>query len=159
MPLELLRIDERLIHGQVLVGWGHPLDLDFYIVVDEALASSEWEQELWASALADTESAEFMGVDEAVRRFGELDRREGRGALLTRDTATMRALAERGCLEGRAVNVGGVYAAEGRKQILDYVHLSPGEIDDLRVIGDRAAVSARSLPTAPEVRLDARKLR
>ncbi|WP_420448139.1 PTS sugar transporter subunit IIB [Candidatus Palauibacter sp.] len=158
MPLELLRIDERLIHGQVLVGWGSPLDLDFYIVVDEALASSEWEQELWASALADEESAEFVGVDEAARRFGELDSREGRGALLTRDTATMRALAERGCLDGRSVNVGGLYAAKGRKRILDYVHLSPEEIGDLRVIGERAAVCARSLPTAPEVRIDASRL-
>lgn len=159
MPLELLRIDERLIHGQVLVGWGRPLDLEFYIVVDEALASSEWEQELWASALADGESAEFLGVDETVRRFGELSRRAARGALLTRDTGTMRALAERGCLDGRTVNVGGVYAARGRKKILEYVHLSPEETEDLRAIGEHASVSARNLPTAPEVRLDARKLR
>ena len=158
MPLELLRIDERLIHGQVLVGWGRPLNLDFYVVVDEALASSEWEQELWASALADAESAEFLGVDEAARRFGELCARVERGALLTRDT-TMRALAEHGCLDGRTVNVGGVYPAGGRKKILDYVHLSPEEIEDLRAIGERASVSARNLPTAREVRLDARKLR
>ena len=159
MPLELLRIDERLIHGQVLVGWGRPLDLDFYIIVDEALASSEWERELWASALADEERAEFLGVDEAARRFGELSARVERGALLTRDTGTMRALAERGCLDGRTVNVGGVYAAAGRKKILDYVHLSPEEAEDLRAIGEHASVSARNLPTAPEVRLDARKLR
>lgn len=159
MPLELLRIDERLIHGQVLVGWGRPLSLDFYIVVDEALASSEWEQELWSSALADEESAEFLGVDEAARRFVELSARVERGALLTRDTATMRALAERGCLDGRAVNVGGVYPADGRKKILDYVHLAPEEIEDLRVIGAHASVSARNLPTAREVRLDTRNLR
>ncbi len=159
MPIELLRIDERLIHGQVLVGWGRPLALDFYVVVDEALAASEWEQELWASALADEESAEFLGVDEAARRFGELSRRAERGALLTRDTGTMRALAERGCLDGRVVNVGGVYAGEGRRKILDYVHLSPEEAEDLRRIGEHASVNARNLPTAPEIRLDARKLR
>ncbi|MDE2943715.1 MAG: PTS sugar transporter subunit IIB [Gemmatimonadota bacterium] len=159
MPLELLRIDERLIHGQVLVGWGRPLNLGFYIVVDEALASSEWEQELWSSALADEENAEFLGVDETARRFEELGARVERGALLTRDTATMRALAERGCLDGRTVNVGGVYPADGRKKILDYVHLSPEEIEDLQVIGAHASVSARNLPTAREVRLDARKLR
>lgn len=158
MPFALLRIDERLIHGQVLVGWGIPLDLEFYIVVDEALASSEWEQEIWASALGDAESVEFLDVDEAVRRFDELHGRRGRGALLTRDTGTMRALAERGCLDGHAVNVGGVYAAERRKKILDYVHLSPEQIEDLQVIGRHAAVSARSLPTAPVVRLDARRL-
>lgn len=159
MPLALLRIDERLLHGQVLIGWGNPLDLEFYVVVDDALASSEWEQELWASALADEESVEFLGAEEAARRFGELERRTERGALLTRDTATMRALAERGCLDGGTVNVGGVYPAEGRKRFLDHVHLSPGEVEDLRVISEHAVLSARSLPTAPEVRLHAGNLR
>ena len=159
MPLELVRIDERLIHGQVLVGWGRLLDLEFYVVVDDALAASAWEQELWASALGEEEDAEFLEVEEAVRRFAEVGARPERGALLTRDTATMRALAERGCLDGRAVNVGGVYAATGRRKILDYVHLSPEETEDLRAIGKHASVSARNLPTAPEVRLDGGMLR
>ena len=47
MTLELFRIDDRLIHGQVVVGWGQPLDLKFIVLVDDAVATSDWEQELY----------------------------------------------------------------------------------------------------------------
>ena len=47
MALELYRIDDRLIHGQVVVGWGQPLDLRFIVLVDDEVASSDWEQELY----------------------------------------------------------------------------------------------------------------
>ncbi|MGH7674871.1 MAG: PTS sugar transporter subunit IIB, partial [Gemmatimonadales bacterium] len=29
MSIRLFRIDDRLIHGQVVVGWGQPLDVRF----------------------------------------------------------------------------------------------------------------------------------
>ena len=151
MSFRLFRIDERLIHGQVLVGWGNRLGLDYYVIVDDMLAGSEWEQEIWASALGGAATAEFLSVVETRRRFAELDARQGRGALLTRDPATMRALAE--SLDGRPVNVGGLHDAPGRRKVLDYVHLSPDEFEDLKVIARRSPVSARDVPTAREVAL------
>ena len=47
VAIELYRIDDRLIHGQVVVGWGQPLDLGFIVLVDDEVAGSEWEQELY----------------------------------------------------------------------------------------------------------------
>ena len=44
VAIELFRIDDRLIHGQVVVGWGQPRDLAFIVLVDDEVASSEWEQ-------------------------------------------------------------------------------------------------------------------
>ena len=153
MPFALFRIDERLIHGQVIVGWGSRLELDFYVVVDDLLARSDWEQEIRASALGEEAAVDFLSVVEAERRFEELDGRRERGVLLTKDPATMRALAERGCLDGRAVNVGGLHAAPGRRKILDYVYVSAGELEDLRWIGRRCRVAARDVPTARAVAL------
>ena len=46
MTVQLYRVDDRLIHGQVVVGWGQPLDVEFIVLVDDAVAESEWEQEL-----------------------------------------------------------------------------------------------------------------
>ena len=43
----LNRIDDRLIHGQVVVGWGQPLDVRFIVLVDDEVAASEWGQELY----------------------------------------------------------------------------------------------------------------
>ena len=44
MSIALFRIDDRLIHGQVVVGWGQPLELRFIVLVDDEVAGSEWEQ-------------------------------------------------------------------------------------------------------------------
>jgi mannose/fructose/N-acetylgalactosamine-specific phosphotransferase system component IIB len=155
MSLELLRIDDRLLHGQVLVGWGARLGIAYYAVVDDALAESAWEQELYGSALPQGVEVEFLSVEEATRRFEELDARPDRGALLTRGTGAMRALAEAGHLEGRRVNVGGLHDAPGRGRVLDYVYLGTSERADLAAIARRAGtVSARDLPTAAAVPLE-----
>lgn len=153
--IELIRIDERLLHGQVVVGWGQRLDLDHYVVADDDLAASDWEQDLYAGGLPESATALFLTVEAAAARFRRVDERAGRGALLTRTTAAMRSLAEAGVLEGRAVNVGCLGAGEGRSRALDYVHLRPDEAEDLRAIAERSGpVTARDLPSSPEVDLE-----
>lgn len=155
MTLLLFRIDERLLHGQVIVGWGMRLGLDYYVVVDDDLAESEWEQDLYAAGLPEGTAVEFVSVAEAIERFEELDDRDGRGALLTRGTAEMRLLAAEGLLAERRVNLGGLHAAEGRRRVLTYVYLSPEEEADLETIRRAAAgVAARDLPGGREVRLE-----
>lgn len=155
MSIVLYRVDERLLHGQVLVGWGARLSLDHYVIVDDSLAGSEWEKELYAAGAPQDVEILFLSVREAVERLEEIRNRSGAGALLTRCTAAMRRLAEAGLLEGRRVNIGGLHAGPDRRRALEYVHLSPGEERDLRAILSLArAVTARDLPTSPEVRLE-----
>jgi len=153
--IELIRIDERLLHGQVVVGWGQRLDLTYYVVADDELAASDWEQELYAGGLPASARAFFLSVRDAGERFARLDGHAGRGALLTRTTEAMRLLAEAGVLAGRAVNLGCLGGAPGRTRALDYVHLSPEEARDLEAIAERAgSLTARDLPSSPEVSLE-----
>ena len=159
MPIVLHRVDERLLHGQVVVGWGRGLGIGFYVVVDDGIAECEWERELYATALPADSDVYFLTVVEAIRRLPELEARRDAGILLTADTVEMRRLAEAGVLAGHAVNLGGLHSAPGRERVLDYVFLSASQTEDVRVIGDLAAsVSARDLPGSADVRL-ARLLR
>jgi len=154
VTLVLFRIDERLLHGQVIVGWGMRLGIDYYVVVDDELAESDWEKDLYSAGLHDGTSAEFVSVTQALKRFRELDAREGRGALLTRGTAEMRCLAEAGVLSDRRVNLGGLHASEGRRCALTYVYLTPEEAGDLKAIHAASTrVTARDLPAGREVGL------
>lgn len=155
MTLVLFRIDERLLHGQVIVGWGMRLGIDYYVVVDDDLAASGWEREIYSAGLPDGTAVDFVSHSEALELFGELDSREGRGALLTRGTKQMRSLAEAGALVDRRVNLGGLHAMDGRRRVLTYVHLTPEEEDDLKVIQSASiGVTARDLPAGKEVRLE-----
>ncbi|MDH3298698.1 MAG: PTS sugar transporter subunit IIB [Gemmatimonadota bacterium] len=155
MALELFRIDERLLHGQVIVGWGMRLGLQRYVVVDDDLAASEWEQDLYSAGLPPGVSATFLSVSEAVDRLPDLLDAPGRGAVITRSTSAMRELAAAGLLVGRRVNVGGLYGAPDRRMALRYVCLRRDEADDLRAMQAAGArVTARDLPTAREVGLE-----
>ena len=153
MSVVLLRVDERLIHGQVVIGWGHELRPDRYILVDDELAESEWEQELYRLGAVDAEVL-FASVDEARERIGEWRNDAERSILLTRDIPTMRRLSEDRVLEGTKVNLGGIHHGPGRTEVLRYLHLTDQDRRDLEAMVDEGVeVSARDLPEAPRVGL------
>lgn len=158
MTLELYRVDERLLHGQVVVGWGERLDVDYYVVVDAELASSEWEQDLYLSSVPAGVDVIFLDPDAPEEQLGDAREREGVGCLLTRGTAAMRRLAERGFLEGETVNVGCLRAGRDRDlRVTDYVHLAADERADLRAVAERAGeVVCRDLPDSRPVPVEPR---
>jgi len=119
MPILLFRVDERLIHGQVVVGWGSRLDPDRYVVVDDALADSEWEQELHGLGVPEGAEARFVDVAGARASLDRWRASERRVMLLTRDLETMLELARGGLLAGEAVNLGGIHHATGREKVLE----------------------------------------
>ena len=154
MPIVLFRVDERLIHGQVVIGWGHHLWPGRYLVVDDELAGSPWEQDLYRLGAGEADVV-FVSVEEARLRVAEWRDVSERSILLTRDIATMKRLASGGVLEGAAVNLGGIHHGPGRDEVLTYLHLTDKDRDDLRAIVDEGvSVSARDLPDAHRVSLE-----
>ncbi len=154
MSIELFRIDDRLIHGQVVVGWGQPLEIDLIVLVDDEVAGSEWEQELYRMGVPPTMKVVFETVESAARNLPEHQASKNRAILLTADIDTMRRMVETGAAVP-AVNVGGIHHKEGRTQRLRYVFLAPEEEAALRAIAERGVrVTARDVPGAREVSLE-----
>ena len=148
MAIELFRIDDRLIHGQVVVGWGQPLDLTFIVLVDDEVASSEWEQELYRMGVPPEMDVHFHSVGEAAEKLSAYQRDQRRGALLTGDIQTMARLIELTGTIAR-VNLGGIHHRTGRTQRLRYVFLAPDEEQALRSLAARGIdVSAQDVPAA-----------
>ncbi len=156
MSVVLYRIDERLIHGQVVMGWGPQLAVEHYVVVDDELASSEWEQDLYRLGLPDAATAEFLMVRDARARLSDLDAASRRTVVLTRTVAAMSGLAEGHGLRGREVNVGGLHHAAGRTERVPYVYLGPEEEEGLQALAAKGVeVTARDLPGSRVVDLEA----
>jgi len=155
MSIVLFRVDERLIHGQVVVGWGTVLRPDRIVVVDDALADSEWEQELFTMGLFGELAASFETIEEARAHLAGWRAAKERIIVLTRDVASMRKLADGGLLRGEQINIGGIHHAAGRRQILPYVYLSDEETRQMSALSEEGAViSARDLPAARKVDLN-----
>ena len=153
MTLVLNRIDDRLIHGQVVVGWGQPLDVTFIVLVDDAVAGSDWEQELYRMGVPPEMEVHFYSTVDAARLLDAYRTDTRPGILLTGDIATMSALVEHGGV--RDVNVGGIHHRAGRTQHLRYVFLTPHEAAALRGLAALGAiVTAQDVPAARAVPLD-----
>jgi PTS system mannose-specific IIB component/fructoselysine and glucoselysine-specific PTS system IIB component len=146
--LELYRIDDRLIHGQVVVGWGQPLDVRFLVLVDDEVAASEWEQELYRMGVPPEMDVYFESVASAVQRLPEFQADPRVGILLTGDIETMRRLVvESGAIT--SINLGGVHHKPGRVQRLRYLFLTRDEEQVLQQLAARGTVvSAQDVPAA-----------
>lgn len=154
MSIVLYRVDERLIHGQVVVGWGSVLHPDEIVVVDDDLASSAWEQELYAMGLPPELTTRFEGVEQARGHLEEWRLGGARVIVLTRNVATMRRLATAGTMRGEEVIIGGIHYAPGREPVLPYVYLSKTEMEEMDALeGEGVTISARDLPGARRVDL------
>ena len=158
MPVELYRIDDRLIHGQVVLGWGRPLDVQLIVVVDDDLAASEWEQELYRMAVPPEVEVRFESVAGAAQAHAALAAGRARAIVLAGDVATMRRFVDAVRADGgpgvAAVNVGGVHHRAGRVQRMRYVFLTPDEEASLRALAAAGVqVTAQDVPAARAVPL------
>jgi mannose/fructose/N-acetylgalactosamine-specific phosphotransferase system component IIB len=154
VALELYRIDDRLIHGQVVVGWGQPLDLQFIVLVDDEVAASDWEQELYRMGVPPDMDVYFDAVHTAAGNLSRYQDEERRGLLLTGDIGTMTRLVDATESITR-VNLGGIHHRPGRVQRLRYVFLTPAEEAQLRALESRGLeVTAQDVPAARPVPLD-----
>jgi PTS system mannose-specific IIB component/fructoselysine and glucoselysine-specific PTS system IIB component len=149
----LYRIDDRLIHGQVVVGWGQRLGIGFIVLVNDEVRASDWEQELYRMGVPPSIEVVFAGVSEAAGRLAEWERDKRSGIVLTGDVDAMAALV-RAMPGRRSVNLGGIHAREGRTERLRYVFLTPDEAAKLQALAAAGVeVSAQDVPTAKPVPL------
>jgi len=153
MGIHLYRIDDRLIHGQVVVGWGQPLNARFLVLVDDLVASSEWEKDLYRMAVPPEMEIFFDDVAAATRNHAKYAEDPRPGILITGDIDSMLRLAK-GVKAIGSVNIGGVHYRAGRAEKLRYVFLTPSEEQQLRALeGSGVEVTAQDVPSAKPVPL------
>lgn len=153
MSLVLARVDQRLIHGQVLVGWVPVVRPDVLLVADDASAGDSWAAEMMVEAAAPVLEARVLSLDEASE--AGLYSGDRRVLLLTASLEAMLTLA-RGGVPLIEVNLGGLHYREGARRLLDYVFL---DREDIEALGDLAArgirLKARDLPSGAAVDVSA----
>ncbi|HEY1952374.1 MAG TPA: PTS sugar transporter subunit IIB [Gemmatimonadaceae bacterium] len=153
MGIHLYRIDDRLIHGQVVVGWGQPLNARFLVLVDDLVSSSDWEKELYRMAVPPEMEIYFADVATAVRDHPKYAADPRPGILITGDITSMQRLV-RGVKAIGSVNLGGIHHRAGRTAKLRYIFLTPEEERQLQEVEAAGVeVTAQDVPSARSVPL------
>jgi mannose/fructose/N-acetylgalactosamine-specific phosphotransferase system component IIB len=156
MSIVLCRIDDRLLHGQVVIGWGRPLGIDLIILVDDQVATSEWEQELYRMAVSPDIEVRFVTVAQASTQMADWQANGKRGMVLTGDLEAMAALRTASPAVVQRINLGGIHHKPGRRERLPFVYLTDQELQTLLAMeAGGAIITAQDLPTTPPVSLGA----
>ena len=154
MSWVLHRVDDRLIHGQVVIAWGQRLNPQRIWVVDDASAANAWERDLLVSAAPGIE-VRVLGVAEAAAAYGLETGCRGR-----RFPAGARSRRPRSrCVEAGAAipafNLGGLHYAPGKDKVNEYIYLDREDRRAARALlergrGPRGAGRARLAPSAAD---------
>ena len=143
----LHRIDDRLIHGQVLVAWGQRLHPARMWVVDDAVAASDWERQLYVDAAPGIE-VRVVTVADAAAAWAAEAAAAGGAFLLVRDLDTARRLVEAGAAVGE-FNVGGLHYAPGKDKVNEYVYLDATDRAAAKALLARGiALEVRDVPAS-----------
>lgn len=149
--ISLVRVDNRLIHGQVVSTWIPHLKIDRVVVVDDEAAGSPLMQAAMTLALPphlQVTIARRGSVD-----FAALAASGERVLVLVRDVAGAEAVIDQAQVP--ELNLGNVHFGEGRKPVSPSVFLSQEEVAALDRIAARGVrVEARAVPTDNRVGLE-----
>jgi mannose/fructose/N-acetylgalactosamine-specific phosphotransferase system component IIB len=148
MTWTLHRIDDRLIHGQVVVAWGQRLNPKRIWVVDDASAANDWERDLLAMSAPGVD-VRVTTIAAAVAAHAEEAIAPGGAFLLVRSLPAAQALVEAGARIS-AFNVGGLHYAPGKDRLGEYVYLDEDDREAARALR-RAGVElyVQDIPAAP----------
>lgn len=156
MSLQLVRIDDRLIHGQVVAGWLRALGARRIVVVDDATARDEFLREVITLAAPSGVPVEVLDVAAGAVRCIELAAGPEPAIVLVRSPRTVLSLRQAG-VPIEVVDLGGLGAGPGRRRLHKTISVSPEELAELRqleqlgtrveirIVADDRPVSLRSL--------------
>ena len=156
MSLVLARVDDRLVHGQVVLAWGRHLHTQRYLVVDDALAASDFERQLVAHSAGGV-PVTVATLEEGARAVLDEAGHAGAAVLLVRSPVTALELVRRVTLLGgrlAQLNLGGLHYAPGKEKALDYIYLDDADRDALEgLVRAGVRVYAQDVPAAPPLEM------
>jgi mannose/fructose/N-acetylgalactosamine-specific phosphotransferase system component IIB len=152
----LVRVDNRLVHGQVLEAWVPALSVKAIVVADDEAAQDPFAQAAMGLALGEGLSLEVITVSQAAARLGPKGPGVAPGTLLLlREIDAAVQLSREGAVLPK-LNLGNVHFRAGRRPVTPTVYLDAGELAALEALGKAGCeIEVRAVPAEGPVFLPA----
>lgn len=149
--LKLLRVDHRMLHGQVAFSWTNNIDADCILIANDGVAGDELRKttmklakpqgvKLVIKNIADSITALNSGVTDKYKLFIVVESVED-AYKLTKNVSFI-----------KSINLGGVKAKEGTRNISKAVNLLPEEEEMLKELDKKGIeIEIRQLPTDSKI--------
>lgn len=127
MPIVLIRVDDRLIHGQVAAGWSRATGATHIVVANDEVAADTTQKALLKVATPTGIKSSILSVDAASELLNGTKLAKDKVIILVRGPADLLRLQKNG-LELKQVNIGNVRMADGRQRLSKEIAATPEEI-------------------------------
>lgn len=151
-----VRIDNRLVHGQIIESWAPTMHTRLILVVNDELAEDPLRQEIMSLAAPDGLDIAFSRVAETSRGLEALLRKLTRGKVGASEVMVLfgncpdaRAAFEEG-LAFAKLNVGNLHYGPGKRQLCDHVAVDDDDRSCLTFFHQRGvSLDFRCVPGDP----------
>ncbi|MCM3404589.1 PTS sugar transporter subunit IIB [Cytobacillus oceanisediminis] len=131
--ISLLRIDDRLIHGQVAYGWTSALGVNVILVVNDEAKNDQMKAMALNLAKPSSVKLYIRGVQESgeiVQKFSQSQK--SKVLVLVKNTNDAVELARNSGGVIKEVNVGGLRYSEGKRKLTDLVAVDDQDLANLK---------------------------
>lgn len=111
--IQLIRIDFRLIHGQVVTKWVKEANANRIVIVNETLASDEFLGSVYKMAAPSNVKVDILSKEDAIKSWTEDEFGEGKILLLFKSVEDCNTLIDMG-FPIKQIQIGGLGGGSGR---------------------------------------------
>lgn len=122
--LVLTRIDDRLIHGQVMTKWLKETEAQNVLIIDDATAKNDFMINVFEQAIPEDVGIGVFNKEDGVKFLSQP--LEAPTLILVKVPETVEYLIDHG-IDIKDVDLGGMGAKEGRTTLYQYISTSPEE--------------------------------
>jgi mannose/fructose/N-acetylgalactosamine-specific phosphotransferase system component IIB len=127
MRISMIRIDERLIHGQVTMGWARTSSANLILALNDLVSQDPFQKKLMMMAAPVGAPVEIYSLAEFVEKLNANAWPNATSLVLLRNPVDMVRLVEAG-VKVTKVNVGGVRSAGATIKLTKEVTATPEEL-------------------------------
>jgi mannose/fructose/N-acetylgalactosamine-specific phosphotransferase system component IIB len=155
MPIEMLRIDDRLIHGQVIVGWCPVVKPDHLILCNDEVANDEWSRQIYLDACQDYQTS-ICTLEETGRAVASETGRRERIFVVVESPKDVVRLLDLGLVITKVV-VGGMHHQPGKRKIENYLYVDDEDCQSFRTLVERhIQIEGKDVPSCKSFDVAAR---
>lgn len=152
----LVRIDDRLIHGQVVENWMKFLKINHVIVVNDFVASDRMQKTLFSMAVPDHAKISILTITQAKEAILNGQFEGDKAMLLLVSPQDVLNLINKG-VRIKEVNVGGMHYSPDKKQILKAISVSKEDIQAFQEL-DKLGVHLEARMVPDDEKIDIMKI-
>ncbi|MCK4802308.1 PTS sugar transporter subunit IIB [bacterium] len=156
MGMVLVRIDDRLIHGQVVENWMKFLKINHVIVVNDFVASDRMQKTLFSMAVPDHAKISILTITQAKEAILNGQFEGDKAMLLLVSPQDVLNLINKG-VRIKEVNVGGMHYSPDKKQILKAISVSKEDIQAFQEL-DKLGVHLEARMVPDDEKIDIMKV-